>query len=70
MALKGIDSEIGHLHGISARLAGHAEEHPPLSTGLLGVALSVRNAATLLGVLLATQHEDEDRSDEDPLKVQ
>ena len=61
MALDLISQEVAHLHGVGTRLEEHADKHPRISKGLLGVALSVRNAATLLGVLLATNAHDEKR---------
>jgi hypothetical protein len=64
MAFKIILDEVGHLHGVGTRLERYAEEHPRISEGLLGVALSVRNAATILGVLLAAN------PDPKPSKVQ
>jgi hypothetical protein len=62
MSLRLIRDEVNNLHGVGARLEGFADEHPIISTGLLGVASSVRNAATLLGLLLVTKTEDENGS--------
>jgi hypothetical protein len=55
MALEAILLEVEQLHKVSTRLEGLAEEHPPVSSALLTIAGSVRNAATLLGVLVATK---------------
>ena len=62
MVIEAILGEIEQLNGVGTRLEGYADAHPPLSKGLLGIAVSVRNAATLLTVLLATKAEDEKRS--------
>jgi hypothetical protein len=59
MALDQIVDEVKHLHRVGTRLEEYAEKHPRISKGLLGVATSVRNAATLLDVLLATTADDE-----------
>lgn len=59
MAFDLIAQEVGHLHAVGKRLEGFADEHPKISKGLLGVAVSVRNAATLLGVLLATKAQNQ-----------
>ena len=55
MAFDPIFHEVGHLDAVGMRLEKFADEHPQISKGLLGVAASVRNAATILGVLLATK---------------
>ena len=55
MGFETILNEVDHLNGVSTRLEGLADQHPPLSEGLIGVAVSVRNAATLLAVLVATK---------------
>lgn len=55
MAIEAILCEIDLLHGVGARLVQLADDHLPLSKGLIGVAASIRNAATLLAVLIATK---------------
>ena len=47
--------EVEHLYGVSDRLDCLAEEHPVVSEALLVISGSVRNTATLLGVLVATK---------------
>jgi hypothetical protein len=47
--------EVQHLYGVSDRLDSLAEEHPIVSEALLVISGSVRNTATLLGVLVATK---------------
>jgi hypothetical protein len=47
--------EVQHLYGVSDRLDSLAEEHPRVSEALLVISGSVRNTATLLGVLVATK---------------
>jgi len=61
MAFDQIFHEVGHLDAVGMRLEKFADEHPQISKGLLGVAASVRNAATILGVLLATNGDDKKR---------
>lgn len=63
--MKVILDEVAHLNGVGTRLEGYADAHPIISKGLLGIAVSVRNAATLLTVLLATNADGEK-----PSKVQ
>ena len=55
MALEAILHEVEQLHQVGNRLEVLAEEHPPVSSAVLTIAGSVRNAATLLGVLVATK---------------
>ena len=55
MAFDAILDEVEQLHKVSTRLDGLAEQHPPVSEALLTIAGSVRNAATLLAVLVATK---------------
>lgn len=55
MAFESILHEVDQLHSVSIRLERLAEEHPPVSEALLNIAGSVRNTATLLGVLVATR---------------
>jgi hypothetical protein len=47
--------EVQHLYGVSDRLDSLAEEHPRVSEALPVISGSVRNTATLLGVLVATK---------------
>jgi hypothetical protein len=55
MPFQAILREIDQLHNVSMRLEGLAERHPPLSKPLTTIAVSVRNTATLLEVLVATK---------------
>ncbi len=54
MPLEAILNEVDQLHGVSERLEGLANQHPPVSEALITIAGSVRNTATLLAVLVAT----------------
>ena len=63
MAYEAIVDEVQQLHGIGTRLMGLADEHPPMSQGLIGVAGSVRGAATILSLLVATKGKP--RTDEE-----
>ena len=54
MALEAILDEVDQLHNVSARLEGLAEQHVPITEALMTIAGSVRNTATLLAVLVAT----------------
>lgn len=56
MAFEAILNEVEQLHGVSSRLEGLAEEHPPVSTALITIAESVRNNAVVLAVLVATKN--------------
>ena len=55
MAIEAILSEIDLLHGVGARLVQLADDHLPLAKGLMGIAQSIRDAATLLAVMVATK---------------
>jgi hypothetical protein len=55
MALESILDEVEQLHNVSSRLEGLAEEHPTVLDAILSVAGSVRGAATILAVLVATK---------------
>ena len=55
MAFEAILDEVDQLHNVSTRLDALAEQHPLLSESLMTIAGSVRNAATLLQVLVATK---------------
>jgi hypothetical protein len=48
-------NEVEHLHSVSTRLEGLAEQHPPVSEALMTIAGSVRNTAVVLAVLVATK---------------
>ena len=47
--------EVEHLHGVSKRLEGLAEQHTNVTEELLTIAGSVHSTATLLAVLVATK---------------
>jgi hypothetical protein len=47
--------EVQQLYSVSDRLDLLAEQHPIVSEGLIGIAGSVRNTATLLEVLVVTK---------------
>jgi hypothetical protein len=55
MPFQAILREVDQLHNVSTRLDALAEQHPLLSGSLMTIAGSVRNAATLLEVLVATK---------------
>ena len=55
MPLEAILHEVEQLQGVSDRLEGLAEQHPPVSDALITIAGSVRNTATVLAVLIATK---------------
>lgn len=55
MPIEAILHEIELLHHVSERLALLAEQHPPVSEALMTISGSVRNTATVLGVLVATK---------------
>ena len=55
MAFEAILHEVEQLHGVGTRLEGLADQHIPLSDGLIGIAGSLRNAAVLLAVLVETE---------------
>ena len=55
MPFEAILCEAEQLHNVSTRLEALAEQHPLLSEALLTVAGNVRNAAIVLGVLVATK---------------
>ncbi len=54
MPFEAILNEVEKLHTVSTRLEGLAEQHPGVSEALITIAGSVRNAATVLAVLVAT----------------
>jgi hypothetical protein len=47
--------EVDQLYKVSTRLEALADRHPPLSEPLTTIAGNVRNAATVLEVLVATK---------------
>jgi hypothetical protein len=47
-----IMNEVEQLNGVSTRLEGVADEHPPFTEALLTVAGNIRNTATVLAVLV------------------
>ncbi len=55
MPFEAILNEVEKLHTVSTRLEGLAEQHPPVAEALMTIAGSVRNAATVLAVLVATR---------------
>ncbi|MGA2458282.1 MAG: hypothetical protein ABSF85_11985 [Terriglobales bacterium] len=55
MPFQAILREVDQLFNVSKRLEALAEQHPPVSEPLLTIALSVRNTATLLEVLVAAK---------------
>jgi hypothetical protein len=55
MPFEAILCEVERLHDVSERLAVLAEKHPLVSEALLTISGSVRNSATVLGVLVATK---------------
>ena len=62
MTLDLIRDEVTNLNGVGARLEGYADDHPHISVELLGVASSVRNAATFLGLLLVTKADGDEHT--------
>jgi hypothetical protein len=55
MAVEAILCEIEQLHDVSRRLSILAEQHPHMTEAILTISGSVRNTATILGVLVATK---------------
>lgn len=55
MPFQAIFREVDQLYKVSARLEALAERHLPLSEPLITIAGNVRNAATVLEVLVATK---------------
>lgn len=47
--------EVEHLHGVSTRIEGLADNHPAVGEELLVIAGNVRDTATVLAVLVATK---------------
>jgi hypothetical protein len=55
MPFQAILREVDQLQNVSTRLEALADQHPLVSEPLTTIALSVRNTATLLEVLVATK---------------
>jgi hypothetical protein len=55
MPFEAILREVEQLHDVSNRLATLAEQHPHVTEALMTISGSVRNTATILGVLVATK---------------
>jgi hypothetical protein len=55
MPFQAILREVDQLHNVSMRPEALAERHPLVSEPLITIAVSVRNAATVLEVLVATK---------------
>jgi hypothetical protein len=55
MSFEAILREVEQLHQVSTRLEGLAEQHPLVSVELITVAGSVRDAAIILELLVATK---------------
>ena len=55
IGFEAILNEVDQLEGVSTRLDGLAEQHPPVTEALMTLARSVRNTATVLGVLVAVR---------------
>ena len=60
MRYEPILEEVEHLHGVSGRLEGLADQHPRATEELLTIAGNVRSTATLLALLVATKLHDKD----------
>ena len=56
MPFEAILNEVERLHSVGARLEGLAEQHPPVAEALIAIAVSVRNSAVVLAVLVATKN--------------
>jgi hypothetical protein len=55
MPFAAILREVDQLHSVSTRLEGLADKHAPISEPLLTIAGNVRNAATVLAVLVVAK---------------
>jgi hypothetical protein len=55
MPFEAILREVEQLRKVGTRLEELADQHPPVSAALIAIAGTVRNAATLLDVLVATK---------------
>ena len=56
MPFEAILKEVEHLHGVSKRLKGLAEQHPSVSSELAVIAMNVHDTAVILAVLVATKN--------------
>ena len=56
MPFEAILREVEQLHGVSKRLQGLAEQHPPVSSELAVIAMNVHDTAVILAVLVATKN--------------
>jgi hypothetical protein len=57
MPFEAIMHEVEQLHDVSERLAILADQHPLVSEALMTISGSVRNSATILGVLVAIKDD-------------
>jgi hypothetical protein len=55
LGFEAILNEVDQLQGVSTRLDGLAEQHPPVTEALMILARGVRNTATVLAVLVAVR---------------
>jgi hypothetical protein len=55
MTFQPLLDEVEQLHGVSTRLEKLSDRHTLVTVELLTIAGSIRNAATLLAVLIATK---------------
>jgi hypothetical protein len=55
MPFEAILREVEQLYQVSTRLEGLAEQHPPESVALITITGTVRNAAIILELLVATR---------------
>jgi hypothetical protein len=55
MGVEAILREIEVLYGVCTRLQGLADEHVPISVELVAIAESIRSAAVLLALIVATK---------------
>ena len=53
--LEALLNEVDQINGVSTRLEALAKQHPPMSSALLSIAGTVRNAAVILKLLVATR---------------
>ena len=57
MSNQSILDEIAHLHGVSSRLEGIADDYPTATTELLIISGNVLGMATMLGMLITAKLE-------------
>lgn len=55
---KALLHEAEQLNQVSMRLDALAGKHPSLAKAILSISVTIRNAATLIGVLVATKMGD------------